>query len=130
MARNGTRRGTDAFLLASASGKSVIDAAGEAGISLRTAQRRRAEPSFRQELATLRGEMIERALGRLSDSMSAAADKLRQLLSANSEQVQLGAARSLLELGTKLRDSVELEARVADLGLSAQPCSAGTRSSN
>ncbi len=51
----------------------------------------------------------------MADGMADAAAKLRELLTAESESVRLGAARALLELGTKLRDSVELEARLAAL---------------
>jgi hypothetical protein len=47
--------------------------------------------------------------------MADAAAKLRELLTAESETVRLGAARALLELGVKLREGVELEQRVADL---------------
>jgi hypothetical protein len=44
--------------------------------------------------------------------MTSAADTLRGLLdAANSGTVRLGAARALLELGPKLRESVELEER-------------------
>jgi hypothetical protein len=51
----------------------------------------------------------------MADGMAEAADKLRALLGAQSESVQLGAARALLELGTKLRESVELAGRVDEL---------------
>jgi hypothetical protein len=115
MAVHGRRNGDDVFLLAVASGKTVKEAAAEASLGERTAYRRLADPSAPQRLQALRSEMVQRALGRLSDAMSDAADKLRALLSARSETVQLGAARSLLELTTRLRDSVELEERVAAL---------------
>ena len=59
--------------------------------------------------------MVERAVAKMADGMADAADKLRQLLNADSESVRLGAARSLLELGVKLRESVELEERLAEL---------------
>jgi hypothetical protein len=59
--------------------------------------------------------MVQRALGRMADGMADAADKLRQLLNAESESVRLGAARALLELGAKLRDSVELASKVEEL---------------
>jgi hypothetical protein len=59
--------------------------------------------------------MVARSLGRMADGMSDAADVLRQLLAARSESVRLGAARSLLELGVKLRESVELEERLQAL---------------
>jgi hypothetical protein len=59
--------------------------------------------------------MIGRALGKMADGMAEAAGTLRELLTAESESVRLGAARSLLELGVKLRESVELEERLAAL---------------
>jgi len=60
-------------------------------------------------------EMVGRALGKMADGMADAADRLRQLLAAESESVRLGACRALLELGVKLRESVELEQRLADV---------------
>jgi hypothetical protein len=59
--------------------------------------------------------MIGRALGKMADGMSEGAEVLRQLLKARSETVRLGAARSMLELGVKLRESVEIEQRIATL---------------
>jgi len=115
MAENGRRKGDAALLLALAAGQTVRDAAAAAGIGERTATRRLADTAFRRRVAELRGEMVGRALGRMADGMSEAADVLRQLLAAESESVRLGACRALLELGVKLRESVELEARVAAL---------------
>ena len=51
----------------------------------------------------------------MADGVTEAADTLRGLLKADSDAVKLGAARSLLELGTKLREAVELEERLTDL---------------
>ena len=59
--------------------------------------------------------MAQRALGKMSDGMAEAADTLRQLLKAEAESVRLGAARSILELGSKLREAVELEDRIGEL---------------
>jgi hypothetical protein len=59
--------------------------------------------------------MVQRSLGRMADGMAEAADVLRKLLAAGSESVRLGAARSLLDLGVKLRETVELEERLLDL---------------
>ena len=59
---------------------------------------------------------MQRALGRMADGMAEAADVLRALLPPGMPPaVRLGAARSLLELGVRLRESVELEARLASL---------------
>jgi hypothetical protein len=105
----------DALALALASGKTITEAAAIAGLSRRTATRRVADPTFRLRVAELRAEMVGRALGKMADGMAAAADTLRGLLDAEGESVRLGAARSILELGNKLRESVELEQRLADL---------------
>jgi hypothetical protein len=115
MAAFGRRKGDDALLLALAAGQTVRDAARAAGVGERTATRRVAEPAFLRRVADLRADMVGRALGRMADAMTAAADTLRQLLTARSENVRLGAARSLLELGVKLRESVELEQRLLAL---------------
>jgi hypothetical protein len=63
----------------------------------------------------MRAEMVGRALGKMADGMTEAADTLRALLTAEGESVRLGAARSILELGNKLRESVELEERLSAL---------------
>jgi hypothetical protein len=59
--------------------------------------------------------MVERALGKMTDGMTEAADTLRSLLHAEAESVRLGAARSILELSNKLREAVEVETRLAEL---------------
>jgi hypothetical protein len=118
MATNG--RNNDALALALAAGDSIAAAAAKAGMGERTAYRRLADPDFRRRVAELRAEMIGRALGKLADGMTEAADVLRQLLAGQTPPaVRLGAARSILELGVKLRESVELEQRVAALETAA-----------
>ncbi len=116
MAENGRRKGDAALLLALASGETVREAARLAGIGERTATRRLADADFRRRVAELRGEMVSRAVGRLADGSTEAVAALRKLLDAGTPPaVRLGAARAILELGTKLRESVELEQRLADL---------------
>jgi hypothetical protein len=117
MVENGrrNRRGDDALLLALASGQTVRDAASTAGIGERTATRRVADTDFRRRVGELRAEMVGRALGQLADGMTEAAGTLRALLSAEGESVRRGAARSILELGNRLRESVELEQRLQAL---------------
>jgi hypothetical protein len=115
VAHRGRRNADEALALAVASGQTLREAAAAAGVGERTATRRWADPAFRRRVGELRGEMVSKALGRMADGMADAADKLRALLAAAPPTVQLGAARALLELGVKLRESVELEERVADL---------------
>jgi hypothetical protein len=110
------RKGADAVLLASlAAGQTIALAAAAAGVSERTVHRRLADAAFCSRLDRLRGAMIDRALGQLADAMADAAGVLRKLLKAKNDNVKLGACRSLLELGSKLRDAVELERRLAEL---------------
>jgi hypothetical protein len=113
VAGNGRQNADEALALALASGQTLRLAAEAAGIGERTAARRWADAEFRRRVSVLRGDLVGRALGRMADGMSAAADVLRQLLAAESESVRLGAARSLLELGVKLREAVEMEERLA-----------------
>jgi hypothetical protein len=122
MADNGRRKRDDALAVSLAGGATLRDAAAAAGIGERTATRRWADAAFRRRVAELRGEMVGQALGRLADGMAAAADVLRALLGAENsdgeprnEKTRLAAAAKLLELGVRLRESVELEERLAAL---------------
>jgi hypothetical protein len=115
MARFGNRKGESAFVAALAAGDTVKDAAAKAGIGARTAYRRVQDPALRQEVAQMRTEMLERTQAKMADTMVEAADTLRQLLRANGESVRLGAARSVLELGNKLRETVEFERRLQEV---------------
>jgi hypothetical protein len=115
VAHRGRRNADETLALALATGQTLRAAAEAIGIGERTATRRWADAAFRRRVAELRGDMVQRSLGRMADGMSDAAAKLRELLGAESETVRLGAARALLELGVKLRESVELEERLAEL---------------
>jgi hypothetical protein len=106
----------EAAALALARGCTLRVAAEESGAGERTLKTWTATvPAFTRRIAQLRAEMTSQALGRMIDGMSEAADTLRRLLRAKSRTVRLGAARALIELGTKLRETVELEERIAAL---------------
>jgi hypothetical protein len=115
MADFGRRKADAALLVALAAGQTVRDAAQSAGLGERTATRRVADPEFRRRVYELRAEMVGQALGKMADGMTEAADTLRKLLTAQSESIRLGAARSILELGNKLRESAEFAERLAIL---------------
>jgi len=115
MAAGGRKNADSSLALALAGGDTVAEAASKAGVSERTAHRRLADLGFRRRVAELRAAAVERATGKLADSMAEAADVLRQLLAAQSESVRLGACRAALELGVKLRESIDLEQRLAAL---------------
>lgn len=101
--------------LALAAGDGTESAAGKTGVSQRTVQRKLGRPNFRRLVADLRGELIARALGRLADNMTRAADALAALLDCEDVRVRLRAIRALLSLGLRLRDSVDLTDRVREL---------------
>jgi transposase-like protein len=115
VAHRGRRNADDALALALARGATLRDAAAEVGVGERTATRRWADLAFRGRVAEYRQDMVARCLGRMADGMSDAADTLRKLLTAESESVRLGAARALLEVGVKVRDSAEVGERIAEL---------------
>jgi hypothetical protein len=109
MARHGKKDVDDRLLAALACGATPEAAA-------RSACRRLAEPAFRQRLQGLRSDMVQRTAGALT---AAGAEAVRALLALLREAapaaVRLGAARSVLELGVKLREAAELEERLTAL---------------
>jgi len=110
-----TRKGDGLLIVALAGGATVPEAAARARVSVRTVQRRLDDPAFRQHVSEARGAMIARAVGQLADATTEAARTLRELLDAEAETVKLGAARAILEHAVKLRESAELETRIAAL---------------
>jgi hypothetical protein len=121
MAHNGRCKRDDALAVALAAGQTLRDAAAAVGIGERTATRRWANLEFRRWVAELRAEMVSRATAKIGEGMTEAADVLRKLLAAESESVRLGACRTMLELGMKLREFVDLESRVVALEEKARP---------
>ena len=106
----------EAVALALACGRTLREAAEASGVGERTIKTWLAQqPALSRRVNGLRGELTSRALGRLAEGMALAADTLRELLAAKSEGVRLSAARAVLELGNKLRESVELEQRLTAL---------------
>jgi hypothetical protein len=103
-------------LMALACGATVAAAARQTGASERTIYRRLADPAFKHELQVLRADMVQRTSGTLTAAATEAVKSLLELLKpATPHATRLGAARSVLELGVKLREAAELEARIAAL---------------
>ena len=127
MAKGDRNRGDELLLGALAAGSSVEQAAETAGISVRTAYRRLAEPAFARRLAQARDELISSALGELVECASEAVATLRALLSASDERVRLGAAKSTLEQLLRLRETLTLSQRLAALERAVQTRSRGQR---
>ena len=115
MAGSGRRNADDAVLAALAAGRTVLEAAKASGVSERTVARRLSEPAFCERLNAARAALFDQTLGKLANAAAAAVDALATLMAEGPPSVRLGAARAVLELGTKLRESVELERRIAIL---------------
>jgi len=120
-------RGDELLLGALAAGRSVEQAAQTAGVSVRTAYRRLADPSFARRLAQARDELISSALGELVECASEAVATLRALLQANDERVRLGAAKTTLEQLLRLRETLTLSQRLATLERALQSRGRGGR---
>jgi hypothetical protein len=113
----GRRRKADSdLILALACGASPENAAQKAGFGLRTVYRRLAEPAFRAQVDAMRAELVRRSADMLTAASMSAIKTLTTLQeSAASESVRLGAARTVLEMGCKVRASVELRERIVSL---------------
>jgi hypothetical protein len=111
----GRRRADDALALALAAGATLEQAAEQSKVSLRTACRRLEDPAFTARVAEFRTAMVDRAVGFLAAGMSTAASTLWHLVSSRNERVALTAARAVLELAVKIRESTEMEQRLVRL---------------
>jgi hypothetical protein len=113
----GRKKKADAVLVvALACGASPESAAQKAGLSVRTVYRRQADPAFRAQVNEVRADMVRRVADVLTAANMLAIQTITTLQqSATSEAVRLGAARSIIELGCKLRETVELMDRLAAL---------------
>lgn len=116
MADKHRKKGDQALLLALACGASVESAARQCRLSERTVYRRLADPAFRRELANMRADMVQRSAGMLTAAAMESVKTLITLQAGTSPpNTRLGAAKAVLEIGAKLRESADLEERVADL---------------
>jgi hypothetical protein len=116
MAREQRKKADQPLLLALACGASVESAARQCRLSERTVYRRLADASFRRELAKMRAEMVQRSAGMLT---AAALESVKTLITLQGTTsppgIRLGAAKAVLEIGVKIRESADLEERVAEL---------------
>jgi hypothetical protein len=115
-AHAGRTTANDALLLALACGATHDAAAARAGVGVTTVRRRLADPAFVRRLRQTQADMLGRAAGAMA---AAATEAVRTLLDLQKPSVppatRLGAARAVLELGLRVREAVDLEARIAAL---------------
>lgn len=110
------KRGGEGHLVAAlANGASVPAAARQAGLSEATVYRRLREEPFRQQIEDARAEIVKRAVARLTIASVEAVETLRALLRSDLDFARLAAARSILELGRRMREQSDLADRVTAL---------------
>ena len=107
-------KGDDQLFSALVSGCHVENAAAAAGLSVRTAYRRLADPDFRYQLDEARRSLRESILAKLSDAGHDAVGTLWELMQeSDDDQVRLRAAKAVLDsLRGFHTDSPKTEARV------------------
>lgn len=106
-----TRR--PAAVLALAQGHTTGQAAKQAGVSGRTILRWLDDPDFRQEITDTRTDLLRAATGRLAAASTKAVDTLVDALTTEKGQARVQAAKVLLESTLALRESLDLEERIA-----------------
>jgi hypothetical protein len=110
------RKGDDeVFVAGFAVGLTAAAVAGVAGVSERTARRRRNEPSIASQVRARRAEIADDTAGRLAALGSRAVEVLEDCLDAEDARDRLSAAKSLLQIGPKFRAEVEFEDRLRAL---------------
>ncbi|HWB07968.1 MAG TPA: hypothetical protein VG826_01900 [Pirellulales bacterium] len=105
----------DELVLALAAGATVREAAEQAGLEERTAHRRLADADFRRAVSRARGGLFAAALGRLAGLACKATGVLERLMASDQPSVARRAAKAVLELGPRLRESTELDERLTRL---------------
>jgi hypothetical protein len=116
MPQRGRRNADDVLLLALACGATMDAAAQKAGVSKATVKRRMQDPEFRRQLQEVRSDMVKRAAGTLTAASTEAIKTLLSLQQATIQNaVRLGAARSILEIGIKMREVADMDERLTAL---------------
>ncbi len=114
------RRGDIPLVMALATGATVAQAAQKAGLSERTVFRRLEDPAFHKRIDAVRADMVKRAAATLIAATRLAAKTLLDLQDPKTPPaIRRRAARDILELSQKLRQSTILEKRLAELEQSA-----------
>ncbi len=116
MSRRNNENQKAVLALAIAGGRTVAAWAEQNGVPERTARIWSRSPEVLAQVESIRREVFDRAIGRLSRNATDAADQIARLAAeAKSESVRLQAARAVLGDLMNLTDYAALEGRVAAL---------------
>lgn len=116
MAHASMTKRDDRLIAALASGRTYQQSADEAGVSLRTVNRRMSDPEFRELVRAARSQLLDAATGRLAHAATAAVDALSDLAeNAESEVARVSAAKALVNLIIPLGERIDFEERLCKL---------------
>jgi hypothetical protein len=116
MSHGGRKNADEALLLSLACGATVESAAAKAGVTPRTVHRRLNDPAFQKRLREVKDEMLKRTASMMTALGGEAVKTLSSLQERSTPpSVRLGAARAIIELGVRLRESAELHERMTAL---------------
>jgi hypothetical protein len=121
MPHKGRKNADQLLLMALACGATGEAAARAAGLSQATVYRRLQDNEFCKNLEQTKSEMVQRTAGMLTASGMESVKTLMELQKpAAPPAVRLGAARSVLEIGMKVREREDLEKRLIALEQQAE----------
>ena len=106
----------EVVLEALARGTSYEQAGGLAGVTGKTVQRWMRDPGFSRRLADRRGDRLSEVTGLLLDATTDAVAVIRrECLEAEKASDRLRAASLLLTMASRLRDRLDVEARLSEV---------------
>ena len=112
--KTGRKQADEMLLTALACGATVDNAAAKCGLSPGIVARRLKDPKFAKRLQNVRSGMVQRTAAMLTAAATEAVRTLLELQGPNSPPaVRLNACRAIIELGSKLRETAELQERIA-----------------
>jgi transposase len=107
--KESTEKNEMAFAVEIARGASIAQAAKSVKISETTGYRWARKPELRKAVEDIRSTVLQVASHRLTNIVGKAVDTLERLLDSENENVQLSAARTVIDGTTKMRQLAELE---------------------
>jgi hypothetical protein len=121
MPHQGRKKADQVLSVALAFGGTVAAAARAAGVGEATVYRRLKDPEFCKMVEQAKTDMVQRTSGALTGFGMEAAKTMAELMKpANPPSIRLGASRSVLEMGMKVREREDLEQRLAALEQQAE----------
>jgi hypothetical protein len=109
------RKYDDLLITALTQGVTFAEAAKAAGVGERTVYRRSIDPDFTKKWYAANRWIMNHARNCIANLTWKAASTIGSLLDSKSEQVRLRAARTILELGSRIRSEDEVEVRLTAL---------------